>query len=147
MNNRYFSKKPVACPRSSHDLEMAALKYWLYSSVRSGNVVSYKRRIWMFTVHGDEGVELRIIRTASPNVSMDLRADNPQKAVDFFLECFVYENDLDLNAVHAGLGPDTGDPAIPWAAAKSGLTLDEIMSGKQQPDASSLEFNWGDDES
>ena len=132
--NRYFSSRPKPCPGSHHDTEMVLLKHTMRSGLLLGKCLSYDGRIFMFTNGDEEGTVLSIVRTSEPDISTDLRVDNVSKAVDKFVDMFIYESNVDINAVSIHTTDSLDSPCIPWSAlrrcqldALAGETLQEYL--------------------
>ena len=88
----------------------------------------------MFTNGDEEGTVLSIVRTSEPDISTDLRVDNVSKAVDKFVDMFIYESNVDINAVSIHTTDSLDSPCIPWSAlrrcqldALAGETLQEYL--------------------
>lgn len=124
--NRYFSSRPKPCPMTSHDTEMVLLKHTLRSGLVLNKCLSYAGRLFMFTQEDDEGTVLSITRTSEPDISTDLRVENLSKAVDMFVNTFIYETATDIGAIsiHTTDSPDS--PCIPWSALRR-LPLDSLQ--------------------
>lgn len=124
--NKFFSSRPRGCPPASEN-DVILLKMCMLQQLEKGAALSYKSRLYMFIADYEDEVAIRILRPAYPDVSTDMRPESLAKAVDYFVDQFIYESDLDLDQVSFHEAVDITSPAIPWSVVRRGKSIQSLL--------------------